>query len=132
MIVNFIISFQFILQAQNPDNSKDGKLPDNNLDKSVKNKEKTEIINNLEKNVTINTSSDNNNNNINKKSEINTTTLDALPIKNPTIEEKVIEKPPIKIYPIIKALRGTWYKPAKELYFWDMDIQREDITELVW
>ena len=125
------MSFQFILQAQNPDNSKVEKLPDNNLDKSVKNKEKTEIINKLEKNVTINTDSSDNNNNIYKKSDINTTTLDVLPIKNPTFEEKVIEKPPIKIYPIIKALRGTWYKPAKELYFWDMDIQREDITELV-
>ena len=125
------MSFQFILQAQNPDNSKVEKLPDNNLDKSVKNKEKTEIINKLEKNVIINTDSSDNNNNIYKKSDINTTTLDALPIKKPTFEEKVIEKPPIKIYPIIKALRGTWYKPAKELYFWDMDIQREDITELV-
>lgn len=124
--------FQFILQAQKPDISNDEKCPHINLDKLAKNKDNAEI-NNL-KGLTVNTDSNNNNpdnkNDNNNKTDIITTTSDALSIKN-TVEEKILKKPPIKIYPIIKALRGTWYKPAKELYFWDMDIQREDITELV-
>ena len=41
------------------------------------------------------------------------------------------EKNPVKIHPLIKALRNHWYKTAKEFYFWDLDIPREDVSELV-
>ncbi|XP_066910521.1 uncharacterized protein [Clytia hemisphaerica] len=41
------------------------------------------------------------------------------------------EKYLVKIHPLIKSLRNHWYKTAKEFYFWDLDIPREDISELV-
>ena len=111
------------------------KTPTTNTLKIVKNKPDVPIIdnNNMNNNDSADTVANNNNidsNSLNMDTDT-TTSTDPFIIAEP---EKVIEKPnepPIKIFPLIKSLRVNWFKQAKELYFWDMDILREDVTELV-
>lgn len=38
---------------------------------------------------------------------------------------------PKKISPLLKAIRINWYKMIKELHLWEMEITREEISDLV-